>query len=115
MQIDETQACLDTFYILKGPCCAGCDWWRHLNSVVGECKKSAPVSGDDRLAMIGIQSSSQSIGAGHVVTKRDHLCGAFKDDFDWNSLPLAYLKRIGFQNKSPSPSKATGRVYQIGV
>jgi len=85
----------DRFYFQHGPCCAGCDWWRASNSLVGECTRSAPVSGEQRLAIIGISQPSLAISAGHVFTRRDHLCGDFKDDFDWTSLPITYRKRIG--------------------
>ena len=33
---ERTQAILDQFYKERGPCCAGCDWWRWHNSVAGE-------------------------------------------------------------------------------
>jgi len=45
--------------------------------------------------MLGITGFSLAIGAGHVFTLRDHNCGDFSDEFDWSSLPLAYLKSIG--------------------
>jgi len=90
------QEFIDQAYFQHGPCCGGCDWWRHLNSRVGECQRSAPVAAIERNAMLGIERCSMSgLGAGHVLTSREHLCGDFKDDFDWSSLPLAYLKRIG--------------------
>lgn len=91
----ERQESIDAFYHATGPCCAGCDWWRHLNSMAGECTKSAPMPGGDRFAMIGVQGSSLNPGAGHAVTPRDHVCGEFKDDFDWRSLPMPYRRRIG--------------------
>ena len=75
----DTQESVDAFYWRKGPCCAGCDWWRYYNSVAGECIRAAPVSGADRMAMLGITGASPSIGAGHPFTLRDHLCGDFKD------------------------------------
>lgn len=93
--IGDRQEILDIFYFRNGPCCAGCDWWRSLNVGTGECTRSAPVSGSDRLAMLGIDWSSMPLGAGHVLTKRAHVCGDFKDEFDWSSLPLAYQKRVG--------------------
>jgi len=73
------QKYVDHFYKKNGPCCAGCDWWRYHNSSIGECTKSAPVSASERLSMIGIESLSGDIGAGHILTKRDHLCGDFVD------------------------------------
>ena len=91
----ERQEFIDRFYIEHGPCCAGCDFWRHLNSRAGECTRSAPVSAKDRVAMLGMTSPSIHIGGGHVLTPHDHHCGDFKDEFDWSSLPLSYRKRIG--------------------
>jgi hypothetical protein len=77
---DRTQAIVDAFYKERGPCCAGCDWWRWHNSLVGECIKSAPVSGAERFAMLDIESSSLTPGAGHIMTPREHVCGEFKDE-----------------------------------
>jgi hypothetical protein len=79
-RLDRTQANVDAFYAGHGPCCAGCDWWRWHNSLVGECIKSAPVAGAERFAMLSIESSSLAPGAGHVMTPREHVCGEFKDE-----------------------------------
>lgn len=97
--MDETQASMDRFYCSNGPCCAGCDWWQSANGRTGLCTKSAPVSGKERTAMLEMHSCSLPIGAGHVFTKRNHKCGDFKDDFDWQSLSPAYLKSIGYQHE----------------
>lgn len=70
---------VDKFYQENGPCCAGCDNWRYINSVVGECIKSAPVSESERTSMLGMESCSMTAGAGHILTQRDHLCGGFVD------------------------------------
>lgn len=94
---DARQFNLDTFYHKHGKCCAGCDWWRSLNSVAGECTNSAPVSGEQRTSMLGIVGMSWRPEPGHQITDRAHACGDFKDEFDWSSLPLSYLKRIGAQ------------------
>jgi hypothetical protein len=91
----KVQELADQFYTKNGPCCAGCDWWNHANSVTGECRRSAPVSGEQRIAMLGMRSTSLTPKAGHVMTMREHHCGDFKDEFNWESLPAAYLKRIG--------------------
>ena len=93
--MDARQEILDAFYFRAGPCCAGCDWWRSLSSLVGECHRSAMVSGEDRMLALGISSSSLAFGAGHAVTERAHHCGEFKDEFNWQDLPLPYRKRIG--------------------
>jgi hypothetical protein len=93
--VAERQECIDAFYWARGACCAGCDWWRSLNSSIGECTKSAPVAGGERWAMLGVSGCSLHSGAGHVTTSREHVCGEFKDGFDWSSLPLAYRARVG--------------------
>lgn len=75
----DRQQIIDRFYAKHGPCCAGCDWWRHLNSVVGECIRTVPVSGIQRISMLGITGTSLQPGAGHIMTPREHVCGEFKD------------------------------------
>lgn len=44
--------------------------------------------------MLGMEGCSIALPAGHVLTLRDHVCGDFKDDFDWSSLPPHYLRQI---------------------
>ncbi len=78
-RLQQTQVLIDAFYADHGPCCAGCDWWRHYNSMIGECICSAPAAGIDRAAMLGIESTTLALGAGHVMTMRDHHCGKFRD------------------------------------
>lgn len=75
-----SQKSIDAFYKKNGDCCAGCDWWHWINSVVGNCTKSDPVSERERLGMLNIENCSLNVGAGHVLTKRDHVCGDFKDE-----------------------------------
>lgn len=76
----RTQAAIDDFYAKHGPCCAGCDWWRWYNSVAGECIRTAPVSGAERYAMLGVTGTSIKVGAGHIMTPREHVCGEFRDN-----------------------------------
>ena len=97
----QRQEIVGSFYWRTGPCCAGCDHWEYINSVCGDCTKSAPVSGHERTAMLGLRFSSISPGAGHVLTNREHRCGDFKDSFNWQKLPVAYLRRIGFKGEMP--------------
>lgn len=75
----QTQSIVDAFYKQHGQCCAGCDWWRWHNSVAGECIRTAPVSGAERFAMLGMTGLSIEPGAGHVATLRGHVCGEFID------------------------------------
>lgn len=77
---ERTQAIVDSFYKTHGPCCAGCDWWRWHNSLVGECVRTAPTTGEDRYAMLGVTGCSLTLGAGHIMTPREHVCGEFKDE-----------------------------------
>lgn len=77
---ERTQAIIDAFYAKTGPCCAGCDWWRWHNVLVGECTRTAPVSGMDRISMLGITGTSAPIPSGHIMTPREHVCGEFKDE-----------------------------------
>lgn len=93
--MSERQEILDTFYFSNGPCCAGCDWWQSINSLVGACTQAAIVPGKERASMLGIDRPSLDYKAGHPFTERGHHCGQFKDDFDWTTLPIPYRKRIG--------------------
>jgi hypothetical protein len=93
--ITALQEFLDRLYFEHGPCCAGCDWWRSMSTQVGDCTKSAPVDGHTRWEMLGIEKCSLKPLPGHIVTACDHVCGSFKDEFDWTTLPLPYRKRIG--------------------
>lgn len=75
----SVQFLVDAFYKQHGPCCAGCDWWRYYNSTVGDCTRRAPVQASERTAMLGMRVCTLSIGAGHIMTRRDHVCGDFQD------------------------------------
>ncbi len=100
----EQEAC-DRFYIKNGPCCAGCDWWDRINSGAGECRRSSPVSGAERMSMLGMRSASLAVGPGHPITHRSHHCGDFKDEFDWRALPAHYLRKIGWEPTTPKDHK----------
>jgi len=76
----ETVKILEKFREDNHPCCAGCDWWRWINAVLGECHKSSPVSGRERADMLGITAYSFRPKAGHVLTRRDHHCGNFEQE-----------------------------------
>lgn len=77
---EQQQSLIDKFYESHGKCCAGCDWWRWHNRYIGDCTKSAPVSGVERYSMLGFEGMSISIPAGHILTRRDHVCGDFVDE-----------------------------------
>jgi hypothetical protein len=109
----ERQEHIDRFYLSRGPCCAGCDWWRSFDVILGDCLRPAPVSNAERWGMTGMASVSICGNhlppePGHVVTQRDHHCGDFKDDFDWSSLPLPYLSKIGYGKQKPRKPEPAG-------
>ena len=78
LRIEVNRAFVEKFASKNGDCCAGCAWWRFVNSVSGECIKSAPMPEEDRIVALGIDSMSLKIGGGHAITRRDHFCGDFK-------------------------------------
>lgn len=80
---DKIQRGHDKYYKKNGPCCAGCDHWQWHNSVSGECTRTVPVAGLDRVSMIGMHDASVKLGAGHIMTPRSHVCGEFLDTYDW--------------------------------
>lgn len=45
--------------------------------------------------MLSIGVTSLPLESGHVLTRREHHCGDFVDNFDWTTLPAAYLRKIG--------------------
>lgn len=106
--MEEQQESVDRFYVKHGPCCAGCDHWRSINSLVGECHASPPVGDDERTAMLEFIGCSLARAAGHIMTSRDHCCAAFQDDFDWTSLPPWYLRKIGWPPSPPPADTGAG-------
>lgn len=107
----KTQEAVDRFYMQHGACCAGCDWWHHYGSVLGECRRSAPVSAEQRYSMAQMDRLTfltLDESAGHIVTNREHHCGDFKDSFDWPSLPPHYLRRIGWDRHEARWSQGRG-------
>jgi hypothetical protein len=92
----------DSFYWKNGRCCAGCDHWSSSEAWIGQCMSAPPVSGADVIRSMGINWSSYNPPPGQPYTKRDHVCGAFKDEFDWSTLDESYLRKIGAPlTKSP--------------
>lgn len=89
---DTTLTAADKFYFKGGrqPCCAGCDWWNTDEAgFLGECTKTAPVAAKERYVMLSwVNRSSLPLehDAGHILTRRDHKCGDFKDNFDWGGI-----------------------------
>jgi len=89
------QEMCDKFYWSHGRCCAGCDHWSSDGGWIGICTSAPPVSGHQVMSSLGIEWSTYTPPPGQPFTERDHVCGAFKDDFDWTTLEPEYLKRIG--------------------
>lgn len=72
------QAYVDAFYAKNGPCCAGCDFWRWINTAVGECVRHAPDPSHDAAGGLDIQGWSGPPSS-TMLTKREHWCGDFQD------------------------------------
>lgn len=85
----------DAFYWKHGKCCAGCDHWNSEAGDIGECMDASPMSGEQIIKSLGIRFCSYIPAPGQPYTRRDHVCGQFKDEFDWSTLDPEYLKRIG--------------------
>lgn len=92
---DLYQERCDTLYWSKGRCCAGCDHWMSDKGFTGECEAAGIVSGADVMRSLGFTFCSYVPSPGFPITKADHRCGKFKDDFDWSTLDGEYLRRIG--------------------
>jgi len=69
---------IDAFADKHALCCAGCDFWRWINSVVGECVRHAPNPAHDAAAGLGIHGFSAG-PVSSMLVKRDHWCGDFVD------------------------------------
>lgn len=89
----------DSFYWKHGRCCAGCDHWASSEGDIGECTSAPPVSGEQVLKSLGISWCTYTPPPGQPFTQHDHVCGAFRDDFDWSTLDEVYLRRIGARLK----------------
>jgi hypothetical protein len=63
----------------------------------------------NRASLLNIEWSTMPPAAGHVMTPRDHLCGEFKDSFDWSSLPPHYLRQIGWPRAAEPGCPKTAR------
>lgn len=81
--MSDVQSFVDAYYHKHGPCCAGCDHWRFINSVAGECLQSKIVGFEERGAMLGVSGFSKKGGAGHAITPRNHVCANFTDTHEW--------------------------------
>lgn len=84
----------DSLYWKIGKCCAGCDHWASEGGWSGECDANGIMSGRDVAKSIGMLASSYIPDPGFPYTRADHVCGLFKDDFDWSTLDVGYLREI---------------------
>lgn len=104
----------DRTYWTRGQCCAGCDHWRSDAGNTGECAAAGIVSGLDVLRSIVGEGfcSIPTPPPGLPYTDAGFHCGKFSDEFDWSTLDLDYLRRIGaFANgalKTKPKPPATG-------
>lgn len=93
------QELCDREYWTRGQCCAGCDYWQSDMGGIGGCAAAGIVSGDQVMASIGVSFCSYTPPPGLPLTKLHFWCGKFKDDFDWPSLDVDYLRHIGAAEK----------------
>lgn len=77
--VANNQESVDAFYASNGPCCAGCDYWRWINPIVGECVRFPPNQHHDAAEGLGLQHCSLPRSTSNL-TKRNHWCGEFKDE-----------------------------------
>ena len=105
---DEYQEICDRTYWELGQCCAGCDHWDSYAGNIGECTAAPPVSGVEVMKSLGLRSCSYTPAPGHPCTRADHKCGGFKDDFDWSTLPLSYLAKVGAIDNGEIKKKPVG-------
>lgn len=89
------QEVCDTLYWKTGRCCAGCDNWASYAGLTGQCSAAGIMSGADVMRSLGFTFWSYEPEPGFPYTKASHVCGLFKDDFDWSTMPDAYLSQIG--------------------
>lgn len=92
------QETCDRLYWLRGKCCAGCDHWISHGGLIGRCQAAGIMSGEDVLRSMGVSFSSYIPEPGFPYTRAEHACGLFRDDFDWSTLDVGYLRRIGAMN-----------------
>lgn len=89
------QSICDRLYWKIGKCCAGCDHWQSDAGLTGQCLAAGIVSGAEVIRSMGFTFSSYIPAPGFPHTKGNHVCGMFRDDFDWSSLPDDYLRSVG--------------------
>lgn len=89
------QETCDRLYWSRGKCCAGCDHWISDAGLTGQCAAAGIMSGADVMRSIGVTFSSYTPEPGFPYTRAEHVCGLFRDDFDWSTLDAEYLRRIG--------------------
>lgn len=75
---DNRQEFVDRFYAKHGPCCAGCDFWRWISPLVGECIRFPPNQSHDAMKGLGFDFCSLPRSTANL-TRRDHVCGEFRD------------------------------------
>jgi len=92
---DHIQSVIDRYYHQHGECCAGCDWWGWHNSLIGDCTRSAPVSGKERYSMLRMENVSMALDAGHIITPRWHKCGGFADTHPWTKREVLAARMMG--------------------
>lgn len=105
----------DRDYWRYGPRCSGCDHWQSAMGNSGHCTAAGIVSGEQVLKSAGIVSCSYTPAPGFPITNADFYCGLFRDDFDWSSLDLDYLERIGALKDESLRQKPVVRPLHTGA
>ena len=86
----------DELYWARGQCCAGCDYWQSAMGNIGQCAAAGIVSGADvARSILGPGFCSYTPPPGLPYSEATFYCGKFRDEFDWSSLEMDYLSRIG--------------------
>lgn len=111
--VKEYQERCDRLYWMHGKCCAGCDHWISDCSDTGQCEAAGIVSGEQVLKSIGITFSTWIPEPGFPYTRNDFVCGLFKDEFDWETLPVEYLKKIGAYSGNKIKQKPISQIARI--
>ena len=90
---------MDRYYLAKGPCCAGCDFWRSETPRWGRCTRGAPIERGIVFDLGG--DGCHEMLLTYPRTVRSWWCGGFRDAFDWTLLGVPLPP---WRKQSPDPT-----------